>query len=63
MALANGAVAHGDPARTPLWLADRDDGRCRLALHGGDFHAAIGHARRAVGHLQVADVWPGYQVT
>ena len=37
--------------------------RCRLALHGGDFHAAVGHARRAVGHLQVADVWPGYQAT
>jgi hypothetical protein len=63
MALANGAVARGDPARTPLWLADRDDVRCRLALHGGDFHAAVGHARRAVGHLQVADVWPGYQAT
>jgi hypothetical protein len=24
---------------------------------------AVGHARRAAGHLQTAGVWPGYQVT
>ena len=63
LALADRAVACGDPARTPLWFADRADVRCRIALRALDFHAAVGHARRAVGYLQAGRVWPGYQVT
>ena len=59
LALAGEAVAHGDPARTSLWWADQADIRCRVALHAADFHAAVGHARRAVGYLQTAGVWPG----
>lgn len=62
MALADQAVARGDPSSAPLWWADRDDVRCRIALNGFDFHAAVGHARRAVGHVRAAAVWPGYQV-
>ena len=62
LALADRAVARGDPSSTPLWWADRDDVRCRIALNRFDFHAAVGHARRAVGHVRAAAVWPGYQV-
>ena len=63
LALADSAIAHGDPARTPLWWADHADIRCRIALQAADFHAAVGLSRLAVGHLQTAGVWPGYQVT
>lgn len=63
LALAEQAVAIGDPARTPLWFADQADVRCRVALRALDFHAAVGHARRAMGHLQAGGVWPGFQVT
>jgi hypothetical protein len=28
-----------------------------------DFHAALGHARRAIGYLHAGAVWPGFQVT
>ena len=63
LALADQAVMRGDPARTPLWWADHADVRCRVALHAADFHAAVGHARRAIGYLQTAAVWPGYAVT
>jgi tetratricopeptide (TPR) repeat protein len=63
LALAEQAVSSGDPARTPLWWADHADIQCRVALQSLDFHAAVGHARRAAGHLQTAGVWPGYQVT
>lgn len=61
-ALADRAVASGSPASTPLWWADQADVRCRIALNALDFHAAVGHARRAVGYAQAAAVWPGYQV-
>lgn len=63
LAMAHRAAAAGDPARTPLWFADRADVRCRMALRALDFHAAVGHGRRAVGYLQAGHVWPGYQVT
>ncbi|KQV48177.1 hypothetical protein ASC95_19675 [Pelomonas sp. Root1217] len=63
LALAAQAVAAGDAAGTPLWWADQADVRCRVALRAGDFHAALGHARRALGHLQMSGAWPGYQVT
>lgn len=63
LALAAQAAAVGDAASTPLWWADQADVRCRVALHAGDFHAALGHARRALGHLQMSGAWPGYQVT
>ena len=63
LAMADRAVSAGDPLRTPLWFADRADVRCRIALRALDFHAAVGHARRAVGYLQAGHVWPGYQVT
>jgi DNA-binding winged helix-turn-helix (wHTH) protein len=63
LALAEQAVAAGDAATTPLWWADQADVRCRVALRASDFHAALGHARRALGHLQMSGAWPGYQVT
>lgn len=63
LAMADRAVAAGDPSRTPLWFADQADVRCRIALRALDFHAAVGHGRRAVGYLQAGRVWPGYQVT
>lgn len=63
LALAAQAAAAGDAASTPLWWADQADVRCRVALRAGDFHAALGHARRALGHLQMSGAWPGYQVT
>ena len=63
LALADRAVAQGDPARTPLRFADRADVRCRVAMRASDFHAAVGHARRAAGYLQAAAVWPGFQAT
>ena len=63
LAMADRAVSAGDPLRTPLWFADRADVRCRIALRALDFHAAVGHGRRAVGYLQAGNVWPGYQVT
>ncbi|MEI8031655.1 MAG: hypothetical protein WCH35_17920 [Comamonadaceae bacterium] len=63
LVLANQAVARGDPARTPLWFADLADVHCSAALRVSDFHAAVGHARRANGYLQLSSVWPGYQVT
>ncbi|WP_457355058.1 AfsR/SARP family transcriptional regulator [Roseateles sp. P5_D6] len=63
LALAAQAAAAGDAASTPLWWADQADVRCRVALLEGDFHAALGHARRALGHLQMSGAWPGYQVT
>ncbi len=63
LTLAGEAVATGDPARMPLWFADLADVHCCVALRAFDFHAALGHARRAIGHLQMSDVWPGYQVT
>jgi len=56
-------VATGDPTRTPLWFADLADVQCAAALRTADFHAAVGHARRAIGFLQISKVWPGYQVT
>lgn len=59
--LADAAAAQGDPSRTPLWFADQADVHCRIALRCGNFHAAVGHARRAVGFVQAAGVWPGYQ--
>ena len=62
VALAEQAVAHGDPAQTPLWWADQADVHSRIALNALDFHAAVGHARRAVGYTQAAGVWPGYQL-
>jgi hypothetical protein len=61
--LAEQAVAVGDASRTPLWLADQADVCCRVALQAQDFHAAIGHSRRAVGQLQAGAVWPGFQIT
>ena len=63
LALADEAVRRGDAARAPLWWADQADIRCRIALRGLDFHAALGHARRASGFLKAASVWPGYAVT
>ena len=63
LAMADRAASAGDPLRTPLWFADRADVRCRIALRALDFHAAVGHGRRAVGYLQAGHVWPGYQVT
>ena len=63
LALAAEAAAAGDAASTPLWWADQADVRCRVALRADDFHAALGHARRALGHLQMSGAWPGYQVT
>lgn len=60
--LADQALAQGDPERTPLWWADGADVRCRVALNALDFHAAVGHARRAVGYARAAAVWPGYLV-
>jgi hypothetical protein len=63
LVLATKAVAGGDPARTPLWFADLADVHCCAALRVSDFHAAVGHARRAVGYMQLSAVWPGYQVT
>jgi hypothetical protein len=63
LALAFQAVAHGDPARTPLWFADLADVQCCAALRALDFQAAVSHARRALGHLQLSNVWPGYHVT
>ena len=63
LTMAKEAVEAGDPARTPLWFADLADVHCCVALRAFDFHAAVGHARRAIGHLQFGDVWPGYQVT
>lgn len=62
VALAAQAAAQGDPARTPLWFADQADVRCRIALAARDFHAAVGHARRAVGFVQASAAWPTYQV-
>lgn len=59
--LADAAVADGDPSRTPLWFADQADVHCRIALRAGDFHTAVGHARRAMGFVQAAGVWPGYR--
>ena len=44
------------PGSTPLWWADHADIQCRVALQSLDFHAAVGHARRAAGHLQTAGV-------
>lgn len=61
-ALADQATRQGDLAQAPLWWADQADVRCRIALNALDFHAAVGHARRAVGHAQAAAVWPGYLV-
>jgi hypothetical protein len=63
LALAERAMATADPAGTPLRFADRADVRCRVAMRGSDFHAAVGHARRAAGYLQAAAVWPGFQTT
>ena len=63
MVLANQALARGHALRTPLWWADEADVRCRIALHERDFHAAVGHARRAMGFVQVAAVWPACHVT
>jgi len=63
LALAGMAAAHGDAARTPLWWGDAADVDCRIALAAGDFHAAVGHARRARGHVQAGGVWPGYLAT
>ena len=63
LAMADRAASAGDALRTPLWFADRADVRCRIALRVLDFHAAVGHGRRAVGYLQAGHVWPGYQVT
>ena len=63
LAMADRGVSAGDPSRTPLWFADRADVRCRIALKELDFHAAVGHGRRAVGFLHAGRVWPGYQVT
>jgi hypothetical protein len=63
LALAHQAVGHGDSARTPLWFADLADVQCSVALRALDFHAAVGHARRSIGYLQISGVWPGYQVT
>ena len=60
--LVDRAAALGDPARTPLWFADQADVRCRVALGARDFHAALGHARGAVGYVQAAAAWPSYQV-
>ena len=59
-ALVDQAIALGDPAATPLWFADQADVRCRIALNARDFHAALGHARRAVGFSQAAAAWPSY---
>jgi len=63
LAMADRAASAGDPSRTPLWFADQADVRCRVALRALDFHAAVGHGRRAVGYMQAGRVWPGYQVT
>ena len=63
LAVADAAMDAGDPTRTPVWFADRADVRCRLALRALDYHAAVGHARRAAGYLEAGRVWPGYQVT
>jgi hypothetical protein len=63
LALADQAVAAGDPSTTPLWFADQADVRCSVAMRGLDFHAAIGHARRAIGHLRAGGAWPAFEVT
>lgn len=62
VALTEQAVARGDPAHEPRWWADQADVRCCIALGASDFHAAVSHARLAVGYVQAAAGWPGYQV-
>lgn len=62
-ALADDAVRGSTPAETPLRFADQADVHCRAAMRRQDFHAALGHARRAIGYLQLSEAWPAYQAT
>lgn len=61
--LAQQALQGVDPVKAPLRFADAADVRARVALRAQDFHAAIAHARSAVGFAEAAGVWPGYCVT
>jgi len=63
LALAERAAAHGDARSTPLWLAHAADACARVALARADMHAALQHARRAVGLGEAALAPPAYTMT